>query len=106
MQHVTCIRFGWYGCKLYRKRITIILCKIYIKRRKFKISSHVQDDKIKKQKYPAEFHHVQTDDGYIVGIHRLPKHPSAPNYQGVMFLMHGLGAASPCYVVYPNISAG
>lgn len=72
----------------------------------FKILLYEQVDKLKRRGLPAELHHVQTEDGYIVGIHRIPKYHSAPNYRGVMFLMHGLSAASPCFLVYPNISAG
>lgn len=55
---------------------------------------------------PAEFHYVQTDDGYILGVHRIVRHPTSRNYRGVMFLMHGMGGSSPCYIMYPNVSAG
>lgn len=53
---------------------------------------------IEHEHYPAERHMVQTDDGYILGVYRIPKMGVQPNKRKVMLLMHGLTAAAPAYV--------
>jgi lysosomal acid lipase/cholesteryl ester hydrolase len=59
--------------------------------------------------YPAERHHVTTDDGYILEMHRVPqgKTISQGGKRPVVFLMHGLECSSSNWVTnLPNESAG
>jgi len=49
---------------------------------------------IKKYNYPAEKHKVETDDGYIITIHRIPRPGAVP-----VLLMHGLFDASATWVM-------
>jgi lysosomal acid lipase/cholesteryl ester hydrolase len=49
---------------------------------------------IKRQGYPVEVHHVTTDDGYILEMHRIPN-PGKP----VIFLQHGLLCSSADWVM-------
>lgn len=44
--------------------------------------------------YPVEEHNVITDDGYILGLHRIP----APGKQPVL-LVHGLMDSSSAFVL-------
>lgn len=53
----------------------------------------------------SETHYVQTKDGYILRVHRIPWQRTSRIYRGIMFMMHGLFGASPCYFVYPEKSA-
>ena len=51
--------------------------------------------------YPFEEHDVQTADGYILKLHRIPyglKSPAAPNKPAV-FVQHGLLSSSADWVV-------
>ncbi|KAL0851504.1 hypothetical protein ABMA28_007295 [Loxostege sticticalis] len=49
--------------------------------------------------YPAERHHVVTEDGYILEVHRIPrgKDGSSSNIP-VVFLMHGLLSSSQAFI--------
>lgn len=49
---------------------------------------------------PFENHWVTTEDGFILNVHRLPQLNSTKSE--VMFLMHGLVAASSMFVLYPE----
>jgi hypothetical protein len=50
----------------------------------------LQPEMIRKEGYPAESHVVQTDDGYLLTIHRIPGVSGSP----AVFLQHGLLASS------------
>lgn len=54
--------------------------------------------KIQKEGYPAERHFVETKDGYILGLHRIPNRRGSPPKRKVMLLMHGMGSSSPAYI--------
>ncbi|XP_069359251.1 lipase 1-like [Maniola hyperantus] len=58
-------------------------------------------DLVRKYNYPFEEHTVTTEDGYILGIHRIPHGRDSNNRPGnkpVAFLMHGLLASSADYI--------
>jgi len=68
-------------------------------------------DIIKHWGYPVEEHHVTTDDGYILTVHRIPygKDTSIPPdaRRPVVFLQHGLEASSSSWITnLPNLSFG
>ncbi|XP_028156314.1 lipase 3-like [Ostrinia furnacalis] len=50
--------------------------------------------------YPAERHHVVTEDGYILEMHRIPKgkDDSSTSTRPVVFLMHGLLSSSQAFI--------
>ncbi|KAJ1523634.1 hypothetical protein ONE63_001477 [Megalurothrips usitatus] len=57
--------------------------------------------------YPTETHHVRTEDGYILEVHRVPgprgsgdKRPPQP--RAPVLLMHGFGSTSECMVFRPH----
>lgn len=60
-------------------------------------------DLIRKYGYPAEVHEVITEDGYILGVHRIPRgrnETKDPNVvKPVILLQHGLLASSADYIV-------
>ncbi|KAJ9595441.1 hypothetical protein L9F63_013352 [Diploptera punctata] len=64
---------------------------------------------IEKYGYPAEIHTVDTEDGYILQMHRIPyssKSPKADN-KSVVFLQHGLFASSADWIILgPGVSLG
>lgn len=51
--------------------------------------------------YPVEEHYVNTSDGYILKVYRIPSSPSSPPINGkrVAFLQHGLLCSSADWVV-------
>lgn len=52
--------------------------------------------------YPFEEHKVQTSDGYILGVHRIPYSPKngrGGSFRGVIFLQHGLLCSSSDWVL-------
>lgn len=59
---------------------------------------------IEHEHYPAERHMVQTQDGYILGVYRIPR-VQKPSRK-VMLLMHGLTAAAPAFITFGRKSAG
>ncbi|XP_026482358.1 uncharacterized protein LOC113389552 [Ctenocephalides felis] len=63
---------------------------------------------IEKHGYPAEIHYVQTSDGYILELHRVPHAKERPNSvtKGVAFLQHGLLGSSAGFVVTGDKSLG
>ncbi|XP_026482357.1 lipase 3-like [Ctenocephalides felis] len=63
---------------------------------------------IEKHGYPSEIHHVQTSDGYILELHRVPHAKERPDSvtKGVAFLQPGLLASSAGFVVSGDKSLG
>ncbi|KAM0728120.1 Lipase 3 [Formica fusca] len=51
--------------------------------------------------YPSEEHHVTTEDGYNLKVHRIPGSPLSNSQQNkiVVFLMHGILCSSDCWVI-------
>ena len=54
--------------------------------------------------YPVEEHHIRTDDGYLLTIHRIPhgrhnNNTSAGKDRPVVFLQHGLLCSSSNWVI-------
>ncbi|TDG48673.1 hypothetical protein AWZ03_005002 [Drosophila navojoa] len=67
----------------------------------FAVSQSVEDDAnlstiglLQKYGYPAEKHIVNTDDGYILELHRIPRPGGIP-----VFLMHGLLCSSAAFIL-------
>ncbi|KAK3917335.1 Lipase lipl-5, partial [Frankliniella fusca] len=57
--------------------------------------------------YPAETHTVQTDDGFIIDVHRIagPRRGDKPGgrvRRTPVLLTHGYAASSECLVLRPN----
>ncbi|KAH7712220.1 Protein LIPL-1 [Aphelenchoides avenae] len=68
-------------------------------------------DIIRRWGYPAEEHHVTTNDGYILGVHRIPhginEQPKSGTGKPVIFLQHGLEGCSTNWIInLPEQSAG
>ncbi|XP_026482356.1 lipase 3-like [Ctenocephalides felis] len=63
---------------------------------------------IEKHGYPSEKHSVQTADGYILEVHRVPHARGRPNSvtKGVAFLQHGLFSSSADFLVSGDKSLG
>lgn len=60
---------------------------------------------------PIERHFVTTDDGYILGVYRLPRSLNSTNVNSQVpakpiFFMHGQISSSQDFVAYRNSSAG
>ncbi|XP_072763179.1 lipase 3-like [Anoplolepis gracilipes] len=57
---------------------------------------------IERYGYPAEEHHVTTEDGYNLKIHRIPSSPLSNNQQNktVVLLIHGILCTSDCWVLF------
>lgn len=45
---------------------------------------------IRQEDYPCEKHTVQTEDGYILTLHRIPQQNATQSQQKVILLMHGM----------------
>jgi lysosomal acid lipase/cholesteryl ester hydrolase len=57
--------------------------------------------------YPVEIHHVVTEDGYILELHRIPysrrtKNRGRPANKKVVFFQHGLMATDSLFVINPT----
>lgn len=65
-------------------------------------------DMAKERNIQIERHYVTTEDGYILGLYRLPaaNRPNSTNGNKTMFIMHGLISSSPMFILYPESSAG
>lgn len=63
---------------------------------------------VKRQGYPIESHHVTTTDGYILTIFRIPygKIKNSSKNKKPVFLQHGLGSNSCCFVNRKEKSLG
>ncbi|KAH8419419.1 hypothetical protein KR222_011290, partial [Zaprionus bogoriensis] len=74
-----------------------------LQRKNIKQDSNLTVDKlIAKYGYQAEVHHVTTEDGYILTLHRIRNQGAQP-----FLLQHGLVDSSAGYVVMgPNVSLG
>lgn len=69
---------------------------------KKKTSFFSKDELITKYGYNGETHNVETEDGYILTVHRIRKDNGKP-----IFLQHGLIDSSAGYVIMgPNSSLG
>ncbi|XP_002165026.2 gastric triacylglycerol lipase isoform X1 [Hydra vulgaris] len=51
--------------------------------------------------YPSEEHYVQTEDGYILTLHRIPKGLRKPSNGKVAFLQHGILDSSATFLMNP-----
>lgn len=60
----------------------------------FSVLICVKTQLIEKYGYPQEKHHVITEDGYILEMHRIAKNDGRP-----VFLMHGLLDSSATWVL-------
>ncbi|XP_037952579.1 lipase 3-like [Teleopsis dalmanni] len=59
-------------------------------------------DRVQAYGYPSETHEVQTGDGYILTLFRIPYSPKLNNKnkpRGVVFLQHGLLSSSDCWIL-------
>lgn len=68
-----------------------------------------QPQLITKYGYKVEVHHVTTEDGYILELHRIAGGPKSPVKKGkkVCFLQHGLLDSSATWVLTrPNHALG
>ncbi|XP_058456628.1 lipase 3-like [Malaya genurostris] len=56
---------------------------------------------LRKYGYPAEEHIIETDDGYLLGLHRCPGSPASPEAVGkpVVLLQHGMLSSSADYIL-------
>ncbi|XP_070137038.1 lipase 3-like isoform X1 [Drosophila bipectinata] len=58
---------------------------------------------IERHKYPVEFHNVVTEDGYILGVFRIPNSPHNTGTfnvtRPVFLLQHGILMSSDCWVI-------
>jgi hypothetical protein len=66
------------------------------------------DEMIRAEGYVAETHHVETDDGYILALHRIPygRSESSADQRGdrpVVFLQHGLLCSSADWVMAGSV---
>lgn len=61
---------------------------------------------IQHEHYPAERHFVQTKDGYILGLYRIPKTNVQQGKRKTLLLMHGLTAAAPAYLTFGRRKSG
>ncbi|XP_065368795.1 lipase 3-like [Calliphora vicina] len=59
-------------------------------------------DRIRAQGYPAESHFIETTDGYVLNMFRIPYSPKLNNKgekNPVVFLQHGLFSCSDCFLL-------
>ncbi|KAH8250939.1 hypothetical protein KR038_009348 [Drosophila bunnanda] len=59
-------------------------------------------ERIEEQGYPAESHFVETPDGYVLNVFRIPHSPSLDNaaqQRPVVLIMHGLFSCSDCFLL-------
>lgn len=66
------------------------------------MTSNSQPEIIRKDGFPLESHKVQTGDGYILEMFRIPYSPNFQNQtkpRKVAFLMHGLLSSSDCWIL-------
>lgn len=55
---------------------------------------------IRNEHYPAEKHEVQTEDGYLLSIYRLPQRDMQRSNRKVMLLMHGMTSAAQAFLTF------
>ncbi|XP_034666612.1 lipase 3 [Drosophila subobscura] len=59
-------------------------------------------ERIESDGYPAESHYVETSDGYVLNLFRIPHSPKLNNGQlqrPVVLIMHGLFSCSDCFLL-------
>ena len=56
-----------------------------MKKKKNSFELQTQEDLLKKEDYPVETHVIETEDGYLLTVHRIPRASGIP-----VFLQHGL----------------
>ncbi|XP_037070287.1 lipase 3-like [Pollicipes pollicipes] len=56
--------------------------------------------------YPVEVHHVETADGYVLELHRIPQTAGRRRPGSAVLLMHGLQDSSAAWVINPRRSLG
>ncbi|KAJ8928191.1 hypothetical protein NQ314_019254 [Rhamnusium bicolor] len=61
---------------------------------------------IKRHGYPSEAHVVETDDGYLLKLHRIPGSQSGKRGDQPVFLQHGLLGSSADWILNGNNSLG
>ncbi|XP_011702600.1 PREDICTED: lipase 3-like [Wasmannia auropunctata] len=63
-------------------------------------SNLLVEDRVRQSGYPFELHHVTTDDGYILAVHRIPNrsNKTVENHR-VVLIMHGLLGCSMDWLV-------
>ncbi|KAI9563008.1 hypothetical protein GHT06_010464 [Daphnia sinensis] len=64
-------------------------------------SSYTTPEVIRNRGYPVETHHVTTDDGYILELHRIPPQ-SSTGPKSVVLLIHGVLESSGTWLVNPS----
>ncbi|XP_033149607.1 lipase 3 [Drosophila busckii] len=59
-------------------------------------------ERIESHGYPSESHYVETEDGYVLNMFRIPHSPKLKNEKKerpVVFIMHGLFSCSDCFLL-------
>lgn len=54
-------------------------------------------DNVRQKNYPCEKHNVQTKDGYILTLHRIPPPNAKENNEKIILLMHGMCWSTKIY---------
>ena len=68
---------------------------MYLSSNIFSITLHFQPEFIRQDGYPSESHEIETEDGYLLTVHRIPgKKGSTP-----VFLQHGLLESSADWIL-------
>lgn len=65
-------------------------------------SSHLQAERIESHGYPAETHQVETEDGYVLTMYRIPYSPKLDNkasQRPAVLIQHGLFSCSDCFLL-------
>lgn len=65
------------------------------------VNSVAQSGLVERHGYPAEEYKVQTPDGYLLRLHRIPGSPANPKAPGkpVVYIQHGILASSDMFVL-------
>lgn len=65
-------------------------------------SPHLQAERIESHGYPAETHLVETEDGYVLTMFRIPYSPKLDNkasQRPAVLIQHGLFSCSDCFLL-------
>ena len=66
-----------------------------------------QPEIVAERGYPVEVHHVQTSDGYILEMHRIPRGRAQAGPPGrPVLVLHGLQDSSAAWVINPRQPLG
>lgn len=72
----------------------------YLKKNILNLSKLFQPKIIKRYGYPAESHIVDTKDGYLLEVHRIPHGKNNRRYKNFpVFLQHGVVASSADWII-------